>query len=628
MANNQTLHVDFSPTDTVNYNPASQNVVINVVKATPAITWSNPADITYGTALSPTQLNATAPVGGGFVYSPAAGIPLNVGNNQTLHVDFTPTDPANYNNASKDVSINVLKATLTIAWSNPADITYGTALSGTQLNATASVAGSSVYTPASGAMLNAGNNQTLHVDFTPAETASYNNASKNVSINVLKANATITFTGDLTFTYDGSPKPVTATVDPAVSGLKIVYTGVSVTATLDNINYQASKVTATLVINKAPATLAFTGDLSFTYDGSPKPVTATTDLAGLSGVSITYNGSGAAPTNAGSYTVVASLSNANYVALNATGTLVINKATVSIWLGEQTSTYNGSPQPATVATNPAFVSGAVITYTGVSVTYAQSTIAPINVGGYALAATLINPNYEPAYTTGALQILKASQTITFGPVANKAITLGSFTPSATAGSGLPVSFTSLTLNQCTVSVNPTTLVTSVNLLAAGSCTIQASQAGNSNYYAAADAAQSFFIFNPSSSVSGKGTFADPVGKANFSISASYPRRNPVPTGKTTLSVGNLSFSSTGVQLLLSSAVSPAWTQYWGTGTVNGVAGYNFSVTAVIPGTRTYRVRIKIWNNSGVVYDNQPGTPDDAALMADSTLLTSGSLTIK
>ena len=587
-------------------------------------------------------MNATAPVGGSFVYSPAAGILLNVGNNQTLHVDFTPTDTANYNNASKDVSINVLKATPTIAWSNPADITYGTALSGTQLNAAASAVGSFVYTPASGTMLNAGNNQTLHVDFTPAETASYNNASKNVSINVLKANATITFTGDLTFTYDGSPKPVTATVDPAVSGLKISYTGVSVTyqrsttpptgagqyqvdATLDNINYQASKVTATLVINKAPATLAFTGDLTFTYDGSPKPVTATTDPAG---VSITYNGSGAAPTNAGSYTVVASLTNANYVALNATGTLVINKATVSIWLGEQTSTYNGSPQPATVATNPAFVSGAVITYTGVSVTYAQSTIAPINVGGYALAATLINPNYEPAYTTGTLQILVANQTITFGPIANKSIALGSFTPSATAGSGLPVSFTSLTPSSCSISVDPTTLVTSVNLLAAGSCTIQASQAGNSNYYAAADVAQSFFIFNPSSSVSGKGTFADPVGKATFSISASYPRRNPVPTGKTTLSVGNLSFSSTSVQLLLSSAVSPAWTQYWGTGTVNGVAGYNFSVSAVIPGTRTYRVRIKIWNNSGVVYDNQPGTPDDAALTADSTLLTSGSLTIK
>jgi len=53
------LHVDFSPTDTANYNSASKNVVINVLKATPTINWSNPADITYGTALSTTQLNAT-----------------------------------------------------------------------------------------------------------------------------------------------------------------------------------------------------------------------------------------------------------------------------------------------------------------------------------------------------------------------------------------------------------------------------------------------------------------------------------------------------------------------------------------------------------------------------------------
>src|SRR5207248_1743540 len=99
-----TLHVDFSPTDTANYNSASKNVVINVLKATPTIDWSNPADITYGTALSGTQLNATAAsVGGGLVYSPAAGTVLNAGS-QTLHVDFTPTDTANYNNASKDVS--------------------------------------------------------------------------------------------------------------------------------------------------------------------------------------------------------------------------------------------------------------------------------------------------------------------------------------------------------------------------------------------------------------------------------------------------------------------------------------------------------------------------------------------
>ena len=49
---------------------------------TPAITWSNPADITYGTALSGTQLDATASVPGTFVYSPAANTVLNAGANR------------------------------------------------------------------------------------------------------------------------------------------------------------------------------------------------------------------------------------------------------------------------------------------------------------------------------------------------------------------------------------------------------------------------------------------------------------------------------------------------------------------------------------------------------------------
>src|SRR5207247_1356434 len=201
VGNNDTLHVDVTPTDTANYNSASKNVGINVLKATPAVDWSNPADITYGTALSGTQLNATASAAGSFVYSPAAGILLNAGNNQTLHVDFTPTDTANYNGTSKDVGINVLKATPAITWSNPADITYGTALSPTQLNATASVAGNFVYTPAAGTLLNVGNNQTLHVDFTPTDTAHYNNTSKNVGINVLTATPPITASNEEDGTY-------------------------------------------------------------------------------------------------------------------------------------------------------------------------------------------------------------------------------------------------------------------------------------------------------------------------------------------------------------------------------------------------------------------------------------------
>src|SRR5204863_95130 len=174
----QTLSVAFTPTDAANYTTASKTVSINVLKATPVVTWVTPADIIYGTALGATQLNASSSVLGTFVYTPAAGVVLNAGAAQTLSVAFTPTDAANYTTASKTVSINVLKATPTITWPTPADLVYGTALSATQLNATASVAGSFVYTPALGDVLNAGAAQTLSVAFTPTDAANYTTASK------------------------------------------------------------------------------------------------------------------------------------------------------------------------------------------------------------------------------------------------------------------------------------------------------------------------------------------------------------------------------------------------------------------------------------------------------------------
>src|SRR5207237_224162 len=76
----------------------------------------------------------------------------------------------------------------------------------------------------------------------------------------------------------------------------------------------------------ATATITL-GNLNQTYDGNPKSATATTTPPGLSGVSISYSKNGtpvASPTTAGNYDVVASLTNANYQANNATGTLVIN----------------------------------------------------------------------------------------------------------------------------------------------------------------------------------------------------------------------------------------------------------------------------------------------------------------
>src|SRR5271157_1466606 len=83
---------------------ATGTLVIN--PATPSITWANPAEITYGTPLSATQLDAAASVPGNFLYTPALGTVLASGG-QMLSVYFTPTDSADYTNASATATINV-----------------------------------------------------------------------------------------------------------------------------------------------------------------------------------------------------------------------------------------------------------------------------------------------------------------------------------------------------------------------------------------------------------------------------------------------------------------------------------------------------------------------------------------
>ena len=73
---------------------------------TPIITWTPPADIVYGTALSATQLNATANVPGTFSYNPPLGTKLGVGT-RILSVTFTPNDSAAYQTQQAQVQITV-----------------------------------------------------------------------------------------------------------------------------------------------------------------------------------------------------------------------------------------------------------------------------------------------------------------------------------------------------------------------------------------------------------------------------------------------------------------------------------------------------------------------------------------
>jgi hypothetical protein len=196
MTANGTFPVTAAWPGNVNFNGTTLNGTQTVGGIMPTITWATPAPITYGTALSATQLDATATnaagatVAGTFAYTPAAGTVLTAGT-QTLNVTFTPTDLLTYSVAMGTVNLVVNKATPVITWvPNPNTIVALTPLTSGQLDATSSTPGTFVYTPALGAMLTSGT-QTLSALFTPTDTTDFVPVTTTTTITVTTGGLTI-----------------------------------------------------------------------------------------------------------------------------------------------------------------------------------------------------------------------------------------------------------------------------------------------------------------------------------------------------------------------------------------------------------------------------------------------------
>jgi hypothetical protein len=201
VGNQQSLVVIFTPTDAVDYTVAISSTTINVIKATPTIGWPEPADITYGTALGASQLDASASVSGTFTYGPAVGAVLSAGSDQLLTVFFTPTDTTDYNPTSASTTINVSPVTPSITWAPPAPIVDGTPLGAGQLDATANVLGTFTYSPAAGAILGAGIGEVLTASFTPTNAVDYSPVSASTTIDVSSSNAVTTWGPLANFVY-------------------------------------------------------------------------------------------------------------------------------------------------------------------------------------------------------------------------------------------------------------------------------------------------------------------------------------------------------------------------------------------------------------------------------------------
>ena len=157
----QTLTVTFTPTDTADYNGATATRDVKVQKATPVITWATPADITYGTALSATQLDATARAGHVRVH---AGGGHGAGRRQLRRFGARSRRPTRPTTTTATTSVTHQRAEGD-AGDHLGDAGRHHLRDGAERDAAgrdgASVPGTFVYTPAAGTVLGAGGSQTL-----------------------------------------------------------------------------------------------------------------------------------------------------------------------------------------------------------------------------------------------------------------------------------------------------------------------------------------------------------------------------------------------------------------------------------------------------------------------------------
>lgn len=436
--------------------PNTLTATANITKANQTITWAAPAAITYGTALSPVQLNASAAgisggtAAGALTYSPAAGAVLNAGST-TLTVTAAAT--TNYNQAIKSVSLTVNKAPLTVTAAS-GSIYYGQAipaatgtLNGVVNNdaitasyvntaTAASGVGSYAVTPTldpNGRLSNYTVSSipgTLTIAAAPTAvtlTSSQSSSTYGDSVRFTAAVATTASNdaavpiGAVQFFVDGTAfgSPVTLTngaaTSPAISTLTAAAHSITAQFINSNGNFAASTaVPFNQSVAKADPTLAITW-AGGTYTGNA--FTATATAAGVGGSPLAtptltyYAGTtplAGAPVDAGTYTVQAHLdATANYKAADLAKSITIAKATSSVVATGGSFTYDGT----THAGGSAVVSGAgAIDANAATLSYSGDRV---NAGSYTVTATYAgDANHDGSTDSATITIEQRALTVT------------------------------------------------------------------------------------------------------------------------------------------------------------------------------------------------------------------------
>jgi len=339
------------------------------------------------------------------------------------------------------------------------------------------------------------------------------------------------------------------------------------------------------VQNIGNASLNLTGiapPSNFILDSSTTTCSTTTPLA--AGTSCVV-GVDFAPTTGGALTGTLTLTDNS---LNVTG------ATQPIYLSgtatteAQTITF-ANPGAQTVGTplmlTATATSGLAVTFT--STTTGVCTVAGTTATFVAAGTCTIDATQAGNSTYAAAPMVAQSFTVSAAPLTAQTITFGNpgaqtvgtpLTLTATATSGLAVTFTSTTTGVCTVAGTTATFV------ATGTCTIDANQAGNSTYAAATMVAQSFTV-----------DAAPPP--PNFTVASPTGAQTVQPGGAATYTVNvtPVNGAFTGVVTLSASGLPAGATATFVPATVTpGSAGGSSQLTIQTPATRGEAAPVSPW----------------------------------
>jgi len=348
-----------------NFNSSTSSTLTQTVnKATPTITWSNPANIAYGTALNSTQLNATASVAGTLTYSPASGSVRHAGNGQSLTVSFVPTDTTDYNNASKSVTINVTAVALTISADNKSKA-YGAAL--------------------------------------PTLTASYSGFVNGDTSASLTTQPTLSTTATVSSHVSGNPYSISASggVD---SDYSISYAAGTLTVTAVNLTITADNKTKAYGAALPTLTASYSGfvngDSSASLATQPSLSTTATASSHVSGNPYSISASGAA--------------DSDYTISYAAGTLTVTAVALTITADNKTKVYGGAV-PTLTASYSGFVNGDSSASLATQPSLSTTATASSHVSGnpYSISASgAADSDYSISYAAGTLTVTAVNLTIT------------------------------------------------------------------------------------------------------------------------------------------------------------------------------------------------------------------------